>query len=97
VAAVGGLLTGIVLAGGVAVADPSVINDVRTGVYQLFDEADQRNTATGRQFGDDLARLNRYAVRVELEQAVDCINSWHSGEPVFNDYCPLEEAPPVDP
>jgi hypothetical protein len=85
VAAVAGLVAGVVLAGGVAVAHPTVIGDVRIGVYSLFDEADQRNTPTGRQFGDDFARM----VRRQVNEAIVCEREFTSPD------CQIEEAPDI--
>ena len=81
---------------------PSVA-DVRKGVATLFDEAafavdngsNPAATSSGRAFRNDFQLLVRRVVQQELEAAVDCVNSWHSGEPVANLYCPDEEAPPV--
>ena len=78
------------------------VADVRKGLATLFDEAafaiDNGSSATpsGRQFRDDFQLLVRRVVQQELTAAVDCINSWHNGGAVFNQYCP-DEGAPVEP
>lgn len=69
-AAIGGTVAGLALGMTVApaVADVNVINDVRTGVYQLFDEAANRSTPTGRQFDDDVSLI----IRQQVNEAVNC-------------------------
>jgi len=47
--------------------DEMSVEDVRTGLYQILDEAAQRNTPTGRQVGDDLAKIVRQAVKAEID------------------------------
>lgn len=38
------------------------LDDVRKGLVQVYDEAANRNTPTGRQFGDDLAKIQAVAL-----------------------------------
>jgi hypothetical protein len=47
--------------------DEVSVNDVRIGLHGIIDEAAQRNTPTGRQVGDDLAKIIRQAVKAELD------------------------------
>lgn len=68
VAGVAGLVAGVVLAGGVAVAHPTVIGDVRIGIHGILDEAANRSTPTGRQVDDDLSLI----IRQQIDEAFDC-------------------------
>lgn len=42
--------------------DDMSVDDVRKGLVQVYDEAANRNTPTGRQFGDDLAKIQAMAL-----------------------------------
>ena len=51
--------------------DDMSVADVRTGLYELIDEAANRSTATGRQFGDDLNTIIGERIRVAVHGLLD--------------------------